>query len=125
MSTRCAIITKTETGYAGIYCHHDGYPAWVGEILHENYQDGGKVRALIDLGHISTLGGVIGPQELPPATIATSAYMRDLGEQGQEAIEGSTSAEVAENIGHDENVYVWDGGWTWNGQPLAEAIKNH
>lgn len=38
MSTRSAIIRKTEDGsYEGIYCHFDGYLAGVGKTLQEHY----------------------------------------------------------------------------------------
>jgi hypothetical protein len=34
MSTRCFIcIEDVEQGYRGIYCHYDGYPGHVGEVL--------------------------------------------------------------------------------------------
>ena len=75
-----------------IYCHYDGYPAWTGRILAENYNTTEKVEALISLGNLSTLD----------TTLETcSAYHRDRGEP-LEIMKGyAFRAEV-------DYVYLWD-----------------
>ena len=57
MSTRCRIAIKEPNGaYRSIYCHNDGYPQGVGEILETYYTDVNKIEKLMDLGDISSLG---------------------------------------------------------------------
>lgn len=41
-------------------CHFDGYYDHVGRVLHEHYRDISKLRELIRLGNLSTLGPEIG-----------------------------------------------------------------
>lgn len=127
MSTRSAIIHKTETGYAGIYCHFDGYIDGVGKTLQEHYQDAGKVARLIALGDISSLDERVEPigahsyDNKEQGT--TAAYIRDRGETGCETKTGATVKEVADEIGHNGYVYVFESGsWKVNGTPLAEAV---
>lgn len=55
----------------GIYCHWDGYPSGVGKTLLENYTTKKDVKALLELGDISTLGDTLE---------TTVAYARDRGE---------------------------------------------
>lgn len=130
MSTRSAIIMKEPdgAGFAGIYCHFDGYESGVGKTLLEHYSDPAKVAALIALGDISCLGERVEPKgrhsydEAEDGT--TVAYMRDRGEKGLAAKRAPTASRVAQKIGHNGYIYVFDGnGWTCNGMPLAEAIK--
>jgi hypothetical protein len=135
MSTRSAIIMRLKNGsYAGIYCHFDGYCAGgVGRTLLDHYQDPEKVRALIELGDISTLGERVDPigphgfgcgEGLPREDGTTCAYMRDRGEKDCEAKVGKTLKSVVDKIGHNGYVYVFAGGlWTCNGMGLAEAVK--
>ena len=57
MSTRCRIgIKNQDETITSIYCHYDGYPEHVGKILVENYKDETKIRKLMELGDISSLG---------------------------------------------------------------------
>lgn len=57
MSTRCTIAMKNDDGtLTAIYCHHDGYLSGVGKTLLNYYQDPRKVRQLMELGDISSLG---------------------------------------------------------------------
>lgn len=108
MSTRCAIIEKTETGYRGIYCHFDGYLEGVGQCLFDHYDDPTKVSQLIDLGDISSLGEEI-------TCNRTIAYHRDRGEDYNGPKVGKTEREVADKIGHDGYVYVFqDRKWKVN-----------
>ena len=58
MSTRCRIGIENKDGtITSIYCHHDGYvEGGVGETLVRHYQDEEKIRKLLDLGDMSSLG---------------------------------------------------------------------
>lgn len=56
MSTRCRIAFEHDDKFESIYCHHDGYLSWVGRKLQEHYRTPEDVRALMDLGDISSLG---------------------------------------------------------------------
>ena len=57
MSTRCRIGIKNKDGtITSIYCHHDGYPDGVGEVLVNNYKTEDKIRKLLELGDISSIG---------------------------------------------------------------------
>ena len=58
MSTRCRIGIENKDGtITSIYCHHDGYiSGGVGEMLAIHYTDEAKVRKLMELGDISSLG---------------------------------------------------------------------
>lgn len=127
MSTRSAIITKTDTGYAGIYCHFDGYLDGVGKTLLEHYKTQEKVNQLIALGDISTLGPEIGEAHDFDNRDGkqTTAYMRDRGETGCEQRQGETINDVEKGIGHNGYVYVFeDGKWTVNGEDLATAKES-
>jgi hypothetical protein len=131
---------KTKTGYAGIYCHSDGYETGVGATLNEYYQDEKKVAALIALGDLSYLGKSVAPSVkyrhkfddlVDEATRhhidpdATMAYARDRGEKDTKTTKGKTLTYVVDRIGHDGHVYVFEGGdWTHNGVPLVKVIKD-
>lgn len=57
MSTRCLIGKENQdNSITYIYCHHDGYPSWVGKVLFENYKDEEKIDKLLALGDMSSLG---------------------------------------------------------------------
>ena len=57
MSTRCRIGIENKNGtIASIYCHHDGYLEGVGEILVNHYKAEEKIRKLMELGDMSSLG---------------------------------------------------------------------
>lgn len=57
MSTRCRIGIQNPNGtITSIYCHHDGYPAYVGKCLVDFYTDEDKIRKLMELGDMSALG---------------------------------------------------------------------
>ena len=52
MSTRSAIAwydPEHKTGMS-VYCHFDGYPAGVGRILFDYYNDESRVKSLVSLG---------------------------------------------------------------------------
>ena len=57
MGTRSRIGIRNADGtITSIYCHWDGYPAYNGRILLENYKDKETVLALMKLGDMSFLG---------------------------------------------------------------------
>ena len=57
MSTRCMIGIKSADGTVqAVYCHHDGYLNGVGRVLLAYYRDERKIRQLMELGNISSLG---------------------------------------------------------------------
>ena len=57
MSTRCRIGIENKNGtITSIYCHHDGYLEGVGEILVNHYKAEEKIRKLMELGDMSSLG---------------------------------------------------------------------
>jgi hypothetical protein len=142
---------KTETGYAGIYCHSDGYETGVGAILNEHYQDSDKVKSLIALGDLSMLGKNLEPRseyshkfgdrfsrdvvrrisvrnqhwEVTKAHVdydATMSYHRDRGDK-LHITKGRTIQSVVNKI-DCQYIYVFENGdWTCNGVPLVKAIK--
>lgn len=61
MSTRSFIFILQDNTYHGIYCHSDGYPSGNGSILLHNYQNIKKIRQLINLGDLSSLGVSLSP----------------------------------------------------------------
>ena len=65
MSTHANIaILKPNGDIQSIYCHFDGYPQHVGQILHDHYNHQERVEQLIALGNISCLGEKLKPSEL-------------------------------------------------------------
>ena len=57
MSTRSRIaIQNKDKSIRSIYCHHDGYLSYLGDMLHTHYQNKDKVNELMELGSISSLG---------------------------------------------------------------------
>ena len=88
MGTRSRIAIRNDQTFDSIYCHWDGYPSHVGRILRDHYDTEEKVRALIALGDISSLGEKIGKKhDFEDRTHRdwTTAYGRDRGETDVEA----------------------------------------
>jgi len=87
MATRSNIAYKTEDGkIRSVYAHWDGYPECNGKILLDNYKNIEKIKALIELGSISSLGSEIGEQQdfnnrETQNKEWTLAYHRDRGEE--------------------------------------------
>jgi hypothetical protein len=134
MGTRSSISIRNADGsYTGIYCHWDGYLSHNGRILQEHYTNEAKIRQLMELGSISSLGAEIGEQHdfrNPPEGVCT-AYGRDRGEQDVGAVTRSTLDGLLNQISQEYD-YVWeDGAWQvrWydtNGGfvPLATAERH-
>lgn len=61
MGTRSLIaIQNTDGSVESIYCHWDGYPSGNGQILRDHYKTETKVRKLLALGSLSSLGKNLG-----------------------------------------------------------------
>lgn len=88
MSTRSniAILNKEAKTITKIYCHWDGYPEYVGEMLNTYYKDREKIEKLISLGSLSVLNEEVEPNPnkthsfYEPQENVTIAYTRDRGE---------------------------------------------
>lgn len=66
MPTGCAIGLKGRTGTVmAIRCHFEGYPSGVGRCLYRSYAIEERVRALIELGEIFSIGSYLSKDELP------------------------------------------------------------
>lgn len=133
MSTRCLIGLEEPDGSCRmIYCHHDGYPSHVGQILFEYYTKG-KLEGLLALGDISSLHETLKD---------TVAYARDRGEALEPNLKYKDAPELLKRAwsGADaEWVYLWrepvdlfypERGWhcasTWHPigelKPLEEVL---
>lgn len=85
MSTRSTIAMKTRAGYKSIYCHFDG--CTVGNTLVTYYKNPAKIKMLLSLGNISSLGKDIGKKHNFSMSYKehpdwTNVYGRDRGEKG-------------------------------------------
>jgi len=99
MGTRSSIAIKTEDGIKAIYCHWDGYVDNNGKILLNDYTDTEKVKALINLGDLSSLRSEIGEKQDFDDRDSQSenwclAYHRDRGEDWS----GTKPQEVADAV---------------------------
>ena len=85
MGTRSTIALEYADGTVGqVYCHWDGYLEHNGMILYKHYSDPFKLRELMDLGDLSSLGEHIGSQhafDKAPEGECTF-YKRDRKENG-------------------------------------------
>lgn len=140
MSTRCVIAMKNpDQTVSGVYCHFDGYPDGVGKCLLDHYQDEEKVKALLALGSLSSLGERVAPEpgeehsfERPVEGI-TVAYHRDRGEklcQAQTWANQDIMLKKTPDSCWAEYCYLWAGSWyvgvCWSGKwyRLADCFKN-
>ena len=117
MATQSYIVRKEDNGYAGVYCHWDGYPEHNGRILLEHYSEPSKLRKLIALGNISVLDADIGEAHSfgdRPEGI-TTFYGRDRGDPDCQPRRYSTLEALMEWLADSgcEFVYVYDGFWQY------------
>jgi hypothetical protein len=109
MGTRSTIALEFADGTVQqVYCHWDGYLEHNGKILQEHYSDPFKLRDLIDLGDMSSLGESIGTQhafEKAPQGECTF-YGRDRNESGCEARKFKDYLDYAENHQYEEFEYI-------------------
>ena len=116
MGTRSTIALEFADGTVEqVYCHWDGYLEHNGKILQEHYSDPFKLRDLIDLGDMSSLGERIGTQhafEKAPEGECTF-YLRDRKEQGCKAKSFVDFQHYLVNHQYEEYEYILrkDGNW--------------
>jgi hypothetical protein len=117
MSTNCFISKKMDNGkYKYIYCHWDGYPEYVGEMLKKNYTDPKKVDRLIALGDISSLGKIIGHKHgfNTRGVKSTTAYHRDRGEPWEQVKPKiANSKQELINTGMEYIYFYENNKWSW------------
>lgn len=108
MSTRSRIGMANPDGtISSIYCHFDGYiegPDGVGYKLFKHYQGAEKIKALIALGDISSLGENIEEG-------STEAYNRDRSEADCEALPSANVEDLLKINSGQEYTYLFDGAW--------------
>lgn len=134
MGTRSRIAMQQSDGtFLSIYCHWDGYLSHNGAILHEHYQDPDKVKALIDLGSLSSLRPEIGVKHDfdKRSDDQCTFYGRDRGEKDCEAVSSETLFDLKELTQETGGEYlylfrkgVWEvaeGGIAFFGMPADEA----
>lgn len=109
MGTRSTIALEYADGTVEqVYCHWDGYLEHNGKLLQENYTDAFKLRELIDLGDLSSLGERIGTQhafDKAPEGECTF-YQRDRNESGCGAKRFKDYADYKANHQYEEFAYV-------------------
>lgn len=130
MATRSTIALEYADGTVDqIYCHWDGYLDNNGQLLLQNYMDPFKVRSLMDLGDLSSLGPNIGEKH-PFDTVAKygtpeyeaemeakrqvcTFYGRDRGEDGTGAKRFKDFEDYKANHQCEEYEYILrtDGKW--------------
>ena len=113
MATRSYIGVRNTDGTVDYtYCHFDGYPEHNGKILTENYTSMDKVKALMELGDLSILGGEIGEkQDFNNRSTQNSnwclAYGRDRGEKNVSVKTGDYNKLIKDQS--VDYVYIFDG----------------
>ena len=109
MGTRSTIALEFADGTVQqVYCHWDGYLDHNGKILQEHYSDPFKLRDLIDLGDMSSLGERIGTQhafDKAPQGECTF-YGRDRKESGCGARKFKDFADYRANHQYEEYEYI-------------------
>ena len=110
MSTRCLICRTIGKGSVrGIYCHFDGYPAGVGEMLFNCYQSARRLDQLFRRGDISSLGPTPNRATHPfgwdPKRGADEEYAAFVCPEN-DIVNGSRHIDV-------EYVYLWRKGAWW------------
>ena len=125
MATRSRIgILENDGSVTSIYCHWNGYISHNGRILREHYKTEEKVRELISLGDLSSLGEKIGTKhdfnDRPDKEC--NFYGRDRGETDV----GSRNTSLEEFANQEEYHYLFDpktGTWSCyaDGDLLTEA----
>ena len=135
MGTRSTIAIENADGtVTGIYVHWDGYLSNNGRILQENYTDEAKVRELIALGDLSSLGETVGSKHdfnnAPDGEC--NAYGRDRGETDVGPASYDTYANFLDVMGQEfDYLFVPGKGWQvryfegWDSVelPLTEALE--
>jgi len=109
MGTRSTIALEFADGTVQqVYCHWDGYLDHNGQILQKHYSDPFKLRELIDLGDMSSLGANIGTQHAfdKAAEGECTFYGRDRGEKGVGAKKFKDFEDYKKNHQYEEYEYI-------------------
>jgi hypothetical protein len=123
MGTRSTIALEYADGTVDqIYCHWDGYLDHNGRILLNNYSDPFKLRELMDLGDMSSLGPTVGakhdfdikakygtPEYLAESEAKSQMctfYGRDRGEDGVGAKRFKDFEDYKANHQYEEYEYI-------------------
>jgi hypothetical protein len=116
MGTRSTIAIQNSNGtVTGIYCHWDGYVEHNGKILASSYTTEAKVRELIALGDLSSLGETVGSRQNfdDPVKGTCIAYGRDRNETGVDAATFDSHIELTAVIGQEYD-YLFTPGEGWS-----------
>ena len=109
MGTRSTIALEYADGTVDqIYCHWDGYLEHNGKILAKHYIDPFKLRQMMDLGDMSSLGERIGTQhafDKAPEGECTF-YKRDRNENGVSAKRFKSYEDYVANHQYEEYEYI-------------------
>ena len=135
MGTRSTIALEYADGTVGqVYCHWDGYLEHNGMILYKHYSDPFKLRELMDLGDLSSLGERIGSQhafDKAPQGECTF-YKRDRKENGVSQKMYDNFADYVARHQYEEYEYILrqDGVWYVGDHseafvPLADVLAEH
>lgn len=127
MSTRSRIGMIMEDGTVhSVYCHYDGYLAYNGEILNKYYNTPEKVKELISLGDISSLGKTTMFRDENDGDECTRDYHR----WRDEPINISVNSDVYDYEAHayecgEEYAYLFDGKrWMVQRPPRWESLED-
>ena len=135
MSTSALIAMQNEDGwFVGVRCNGDGYLKYTGAVLLAHWNDAAKIRALMALGEISTLGTEVGEKhpffDCPACQNGehrwTRAYGRDRGEWKGASARLAMRFEQLRDRFDVPYVYLFsDGRWSYavNGEPLSELAQ--
>ena len=130
MATRSTIALEYANGQVDqIYCHWDGYLDHNGQILLQHYMDPFKVRDLMDLGDVSSLGPQLGEKhsfdiqakygtpeyeaEQRARQEVCTFYGRDRGEEGTQRKRFADFHDYKKEHQYEEYEYILrtDGKW--------------
>ena len=135
MGTRSTIALEYADGTVGqVYCHWDGYLEHNGMILYKHYSDPFKLRQLMDLGDLSSLGERIGTQHAFDRALEGECtfYKRDRKENGVSQKMYENFEDYKANHHYEEYEYILrqDGVWYVADhndiyQPLADVLAEH
>jgi len=109
-------MVNEDGSITSVYCHWDGYPSHNGLILLESYQDPAKIKALITLGDLSSLGPNIAPEGdvvhtfNDPADGVCVFYGRDRKDKGTECKLAANMKEFLEISDWCDYCYVFENG---------------
>ena len=118
MSTNSRIGIEMANGRVqSVYCHWDGYPKGVGQVLIDHYGSREKVGELIGLGSISSLGPEVSCPEghtfETPVNGHTVAHHRDRGDDYETRTDDTVEDYRKSDIGEFAYLYTRAGEWCY------------